>query len=184
MWKIVLLLSLLPISLVWLLRQYFSGAAWYEGKRSITALSVNQLREELGLPGKNNASARADASTLGDALRQAGLELLEKEGHPLAKRCIRQGMLVKIFPVLAAMVGGLAILARRISTGWVLAGAALAIALLMLSRFQSVAIQMQGMGLALKRLQQKRFFHRPSEEALVMAAAKASIWRSLWPWGG
>lgn len=178
---LILLLSLLPLVFAWFGRHVLWTRARAEGLRIDCGMTVASLRERLGLPAIRRVDG-TDAATLGNALREAGLELLERDGDTLAKARRKGLWLTRILPVLVIFVAVLGMFARRIPPGVAITGATALVALWTVLRLSGLSIELRAVARASRDLQKGRYLRRAHDEEAVMTAAKASIWTSVWPW--
>lgn len=178
MWKIVLLLSLIPLIGAWLGRHWFWTRVRLEGMRRDCETSVREFRQRLGLPpGRHGQETHAAA--LGNALRECGLLLLEKEGDALAKARIAGAFLTKALPALAILVAVFASL--RGFTAWAIAGAAAVLAFWTLARLTGMTIEWRAVAKGVEAMKRQRALKRIDDEEEVIRCAKASVWSTVWP---
>lgn len=180
MWKIVLILSLLPLLGAWLARHWFWTRVRLEGTRRDCETSVRELRSRLGLD-PIRKSEETHAAALGNAVRECGLLLLERDGNKLAKSRISGGFLTRVLPALAGVVAFFAVLSKRVPAGWAIAGALGVIALWTLARLTGMAIEWRAVARGVEALQSSRALKRVDDEEEVIRCAKASVWSTVWP---
>ena len=180
MWKVILLLSLIPLVGAWLSRHWFWTSARMEGMRYDCGISVRELRERLGLPpGRRGADTHAAA--LGNAVRECGLALLEKEGNGLAKARVNGAFLTKALPALVLLIAVFAIFSKRVAAGWAVTGAVGTVAFWTLLRLTSMTIEWRAVAKGAEALKASRVFKRVADEEEVIRCAKASVWNTVWP---
>lgn len=179
-WKLVILLALLPLVGAWIARHWFWSRVRLDGVRRDCGTSVNELSARLGLPGVRRGT-ECNAAALGNTLRESGLLLLEKEGHPLAKARIRGAYLTKALPALVGVIAVFATLSKRVPAGWAIAGALGALALWTLLRLSSMAIEWRAVARGVEALKAQRALTRADDEEVVIRCAKASVWSTVWP---
>lgn len=180
MWKVVLLLSLIPLAGAWLGRYWFWTQVRMEGLRRDCGISVRELRERLGLP-PGRRGTETHAAALGNAVRECGLALLEKEGNGLAKARINGAFLTKALPALVLMIAVFAIFSKRMPAGWAVAGAVGTVAFWTLLRLTGMAIESRAVARGAQALKTSRAFKRVADEDEVIRCAKASVWNTVWP---
>ena len=117
MWKLVIILALIPLVGAWLARHWFWTRASRQGLRRDCGTSVRELRERLGLP-PGTKGKETHAAALGNALRECGLRLMEQEGSKLAKARVTGGYVTLAMPALAGVIAFFAILSKRVPAGW------------------------------------------------------------------
>lgn len=180
MWKLVILLSLIPLAAAWAGRHWFWTRVRMEGMRRNCELTVKDLRERMGLPaGKRGADTHAAA--LGNAVRECGLLLLEREGNTLAKARTKGAFLTRALPALVGVIAVFAILSRRIPAGWAVAGAIGVLAFWTLLRLTGMAIEWRAVARGTEVLKATRPLKRMNDEEEVIRCAKASVWSTAWP---
>ena len=180
MWKLVIILALIPLLGAWLARQWFWTRVRLEGLRRDCGTSVADFRQRLGLPPGRRAAA-TDAAALGNALRECGLALLEKEGHPLAKARLTGALVTRALPALVGVITVFAVLSQRVTGGWALAGALGAMAAWTLLRLGGMAVEWRAVARGAEALRQSRALKRADDEEEVVRCAKASVWSTVWP---
>lgn len=180
MWKVVLLLSLLPLVGAYLGRHWFWTRVRMEGLRHDCSTSVRELRERLGLPSKRGGS-ETHAAALGNAVRECGLALLEKEGNGLAKARINGGFLTRALPALVTIIAVFAIFSKRVPAGWAVAGAVGVVAFWTLLRLTSMTIEWRAVAKGTEALKASRALKRVADEEEVIRCARASVWNTVWP---
>lgn len=180
MWKILLILSLIPLVGAWFGRHWFWTRVRLEGVRRDCGTSVRELRERLGLP-PGRRGTETHAAALGNALRECGLVLLEKEGNTLAKARTKGAFLTKALPALVAVVAVFAILSKRMPAGWAIAGAAATVAFWTLLRLTGMTVEWRAVARGTEALKANRPLKRIDDEEEVIRCAKASVWNTVWP---
>ncbi|WP_193213927.1 hypothetical protein [Luteolibacter marinus] len=180
MWKVVLILSLLPLVGAWLGRHWFWTRVQLQGMRRDCGTTARQLRERLGLPAGRKGSD-THAAALGNSLRECGLLLLERDGNLQAKARIKGAFLTKALPALAGIVGFFGILSKRVPAGWAIAGAIAVVAMWTLLRLTGLAIEWRAVARGTEALQASRALKRLDDEEEVIRCAKASVWSTVWP---
>ncbi|MCW1924721.1 zinc metallopeptidase [Luteolibacter arcticus] len=180
MWKVVLILSLIPLVGACLARHWFWTKARMEGLRQDCGTSVRELRERLGLPPGRRGN-ETHAAALGNALRECGLALLEKEGNTFAKARVSGSFLTKALPALVLLVAVFAILSKRVPAGWAIAGAVGTVAFWTLVRLSGMAVEWRAVAKGTEALKASRALKRVADEDEVIRCAKASVWSTVWP---
>lgn len=178
MWKLVILLSLLPLVGAWLARHWFWTRARVTGTRRDCGTSVREFRERLGLP-PGRGGKETHAAALGNALRECGLALMEKQGNAVAKARVTGGHVTKVMPALVAIVAIFA--ALRTHGAWAVAIALAVLALWTLFRVTGLAVEWRAVALGAEALREKRPLKRMDDEQEVLRCAKASVWSTIWP---
>jgi hypothetical protein len=179
-WKVVLLLSLIPLVGAALGRHWFWTRVRLEGLRHDCGTSVRELRERLGLP-PGRRGTETHAAALGNALRECGLALLEKEGNTLAKARINGAYLTKALPALVLLIAVFAILSKRVPAGWAVSGAAGTVAFWTLLRLTGMPIELRAVARGTEALKASRALKRVADEEEVIRCANASVWSTVWP---
>jgi hypothetical protein len=179
-WKVVLLLSLIPLVGAWLGRYWFWTRVRLEGLRHDCGTSVRDFRERLGLP-PGRRGKETHAAALGNALRECGLTLLEKEGNGLAKARINGGFLTRALPALVILIAVFAIMSKRVPAGWAVAGAVGTVAFWTLLRLSGMTIEWRAVAKGAEALRASRALKRVADEEEVIRCAKASVWSTVWP---
>lgn len=180
--KILLLISLLTLIVAWVARWWFWSRSRDRGRRVECSLTESELREALGFPRKKPSEAR-DAATLGSALRECGLRLLEKDGMALARKRRTGWWSLKILPGLLAVILAFALVFQRVQPIWVLGVGLLVIALHVVLRVSGISVELKAVRRGLDELERKKArFRRMSEEEAVVECARASVWQTILPW--
>lgn len=180
MWKLVILLSLIPLVGAWAGRHWFWTRVRMEGMRRDCEISVKDLRQRMGLPpGKRGTETHAAA--LGNAVRECGLILLEREGNVLAKSRVKGAFLTRALPALVGVIAVFAILSRRIPAGWAVAGAMGVLGLWTLLRVTGMGVEWRAVARGTEVLKATRLLKRMNDEEEVIRCAKASVWSTAWP---
>lgn len=180
--KLLIIISVLTLIAAWVMRWWFWSRARDRGRRVECSMTEAELRDKLGFPSKK-ASELRDAASLGSALRDCGLRLLEKDGMALARKRRTGWWSMKILPGLVGMILVFSMIFQRISPIWVLGVGLLVIALHVLLRVSGLSVEIMAVRRALDELERKKKgFRRMSEEEAVISCAKASIWQTILPW--
>lgn len=180
MWKIVIILALIPLVGAWLARHWFWTRASRQGLRRDCGTSVRELRERLGLP-PGTKGKETHAAALGNALRECGLRLMEQEGSKLARARVTGAYLTLAMPALAGVIAFFAILSKRVPAGWAIAGALALVALWTFQRLTGMAIEWRAVARGTEILKATRALKRADDEEEVIRCAKASVWSTVWP---
>ena len=180
MWKLVILLSLIPLVGAWVARHWFWSRVRLEGLRRDCETTVKDLRVRMGLPGGRRGT-ETHAAALGNAVRECGLFLLEREGDTVAKARVKGAFLTRALPALAGVVAGFAIFSKRVPAGWAIAGAIGVIAMWTLLRLTGMAIEWRAVARGTEELKATRALKRIDDEEEVIRCAKASVWSTVWP---
>ena len=180
-WKLVIILALLPLVGAWLARHWFWTRASLQGLRRDCGITVREFRERLGLP-PGRRGTESHAAALGNALRECGLALLESEGSKLAKARVTGGHITRVLPALAGVGVVLGVLSHRIPNVWAALAVALAImAAWTLKRLTGMAIEWRAVARGSEVLKAARALKRADDEEEVIRCAKASVWSTVWP---
>ena|GEM_PF-6932526 len=179
--RILILLSALVLIAAWAARWWFWWRVRERGRRTECALSVGELRERLGLKAGRDAGLR-DAAALGNALRDAGLRLMEKDGLGAAKKRRTGWWSLRVLPGLAAMVVVFSAVTKRVPVKWVLAIGCVLIAVHVVLRVTGLSIELQAVRRARSELEKSGGFRRMSDEQAVVDCARASVWETVLPW--
>lgn len=177
----LILVSLVPMAIACVGRQLGWVNVRADGLRRDCCITVNELRASLGLSPLAKGGA-SDAAALGNALREAGLELLEKDGHATAKARRKGIWLMRVLPVLVMVVVVFAIVSKRVSAGWALAGGAGLIGFWTLLRLTGLPVELRAVSRAAVPFQKARLTRRVADEEEILRCAKASVWNTVWPW--
>jgi hypothetical protein len=177
-WKVVLLLSLIPLAGAWLGRHWFWTKVRMEGLRHDCGISVRELRERLGLP-PGRRGTETHAAALGNAVRECGLALLEKEGNGLARARINGAFLTKALPALLCLTAFFA--SFRMRPVLAFSGAIGVLAFWTLLRLTSMTVEWRAVARGTEALRKTRVFKRVADEDEVIRCAKASVWNTVWP---
>ena len=180
MWKLVIFLSLIPLVAAWAGRHWFWTRVRMEGMRRDCEISVKDLRQRMGLP-PGRRGHETHAAALGNAVRECGLMLLEREGDALAKSRTKGAFLTRALPALVGVVAVFAILSKRVPAGWAVAGAMGVVGLWTLLRITGMAIEWRAVARGAEVLKATRPLKRMNDEEEVIRCAKASVWSTAWP---
>lgn len=181
MWKLLILISLVPLVGAWLGRQWFWTKVRLEGMRRDCGTSVNDLRQRLGLPASRRKGTETHAAALGNAVRECGLELLQKDGDTVAKARISGSYLTRVLPALCGLILVFSILSFRIQFTRILAMVCAVVALWTVSRLLGMAVEWRAVARGTEALKNLRPLKRMDDEAEVIRCAKASVWSTVWP---
>ncbi|MEK7952427.1 hypothetical protein [Luteolibacter soli] len=177
-WKLILVLSLVSLVGAWLGRHWFWTKARMEGIRHDCGISVRELRQHLGLPVARGGT-ETHAAALGNAVRECGLLLLEKEGNTLAKSRIKGAYLTKALPALLCIFAFFACFRMRPLLAF--AAALGVLAMWTLFRATGMTIEWRAVARGTEALKASRALKRVSDEEEVIRCAKASVWSTIWP---
>ncbi|WP_367873224.1 zinc metallopeptidase [Luteolibacter sp. Populi] len=180
MWKLLLLLSIIPLAGAWAARHWFWTRVRIEGLRRDCETSVKDLRVRMGLPAGRRGS-ETHAAALGNAVRECGLALLEREGDAIAKSRTKGAYLTRALPALVAVVAVFAIFSKRVPGGWAVAGAVGVVAIWTLLRLTGMAVEWRAVARGTELLKASRALKRVDDEQEVIRCAKASVWSTVWP---
>jgi hypothetical protein len=178
--KLIILLALIPIAGAWLGRHWFWSRVRLEGMRRDCETSVKDLRVRMGLPPGRRGMA-THAAALGSAVRECGLELLERDGNKIAKARVKGGYLTRVLPALVGIIVVFAALTKRFPTGWVIAVGIGFIGFWTLLRLTGMAIEWRAVARGAEVLKATRALKRIDDEEEVIRCAKASVWSTVWP---
>jgi hypothetical protein len=177
-WKLVILLSLIPIAGAWVGRHWFWSRVRLEGMRRDCETAVKDLRVRMGLhPGRRGTETHAAA--LGNAVRECGLELMERDGDKIAKARVKGAYLTRVLPALMGIIVIFAAFTKRFPTGWVLAAGVGFIGFWTLLRLTGMAIEWRAVARGTEELRATRALKRIDDEEV--RCAKASVWTTVWP---
>jgi hypothetical protein len=151
-----------------------------EGLRHDCGTTVRELRERLGLP-PGRRGTETHAAALGNALRECGLALLEREGNTVAKARTNGAFLTKALPALVLLVAVFAILSKRVPAGWAVSGAVGTVAFWTLLRLTGMPIELRAVARGTEALKASRALKRVADEEEVIRCANASVWSTIWP---
>lgn len=180
--RLLVIISALILIGAMLARWWFWGRMKAKGQRTECSLSVAELYERLGVE-KRKASELRDAAALGSALRDGGLRLMEKEGVVLAKRRRTGWWNLRILPGLVLLLVVFGYLAGRTqAASWVLGGGAALIALHVVLRIASIAVELEAVKRGWKALGEKGGLRKMDEAEAVLRCARASVWDTVLPW--
>ena len=176
----IILLALVPLLGAWAARHWFWSRVKQEGTRRDCETSVKDLRVRLGLPGGRRGK-ETHAAALGNALRECGLALLERDGDALAKARVKGSYLTRALPVLVMVVAVFAIFSKRMSASWAIAGAMGVMAVWTVLRLSGLAVEWRAVARGTEVLKASKPLKRMDDQAEVIRCAKASVWSSVWP---
>lgn len=179
--RILILLSALVLIAAMVGRWWFWGRARQRGRRVECSFTVGELYAKLGLE-KRKAGDLRDAAALGSALRDAGLRLLEKDGHALAKKRRTGWWNLRILPMLVVLLLIFSSFTTRFSSRWVLAVGCLLVALHVVLRVSGIGVELRAVKRGWRELERKGGFRRLREEEAVLECARASVWDTVLPW--
>lgn len=180
MWKLILILSLIPLTGAWLGRHWFWSKVRLEGMRRDCGISARELRERMGLP-PGRKGKETHAAALGNAVRECGLALLERDGDKLAKTRATGASLTRALPALAGIIAIFAILSKRVPAGWAIAAAFGLIAFWTVLRLLGMAVEWRAVARGTEVLKATRALKRVDDEDEVIRCSKASVWSTVWP---
>jgi hypothetical protein len=151
-----------------------------EGMRRDCETTVKDLRVRMGLPiGRKGTETHAAA--LGNAVRECGLALLERDGDKLAKARVKGAFLTRALPAFTGIIAVFAIFSKRVPAGWAIAGAVGIVAMWTLLRLTGMAIEWRAVARGTEELKATRALKRIDDEEEVIRCAKASVWSTVWP---
>ena len=181
MWNLVIILALIPLLGAWLSRHWFWTSASRQGLRHDCGITVREFRERLGLP-PGTKGKETDAAALGNALRECGLTLMERDGDKLAKARVTGGYITRVMPALAGVIALFALLSFRVTDVRAALAVALAVtALWTFQRLTGMAIEWRAVARGTEVLKATRALKRADDEEEVIRCAKASVWSTVWP---
>ena len=174
-----MILALIPLVGAWLARHWFWTRASRQGLRCDCGITVRELRERLGLP-PGSRGKETDAAALGNALRECGLALMERDGDKIAKARVTGGYVTRVMPALAGVIALFA--AFRVRDVWAALAVAFVItALWTIKRLTGMAIEWRAVARGTEVLKATRALKRADDEEEVIRCAKASVWSTVWP---
>jgi len=177
MWRLLLLVSVLPLVAAWLLR-------WWFGLRVLAGLDGRPCRCDLArwdkalgeAPQQGLPAADAPACAFGERLRLAALaHWRQREPKPAAAReaSRRFGQAV---PPLSAMVAVFAVILAKIPLPGAIAICLAATALATVFGMLSLGGELRAIALGARALRDARAFIRSDDEEAVIQAAIARAW--------
>lgn len=180
--RLLVIVSALIFIGAMLARWWFWGRVKVQGQRTECSLSVAELYARLGVE-KRKASDLRDAAALGAALRDGGLRLMEKEGVAVAKRRRTGWWNLRILPGLLALLLAFSFFSgKKQAAGWVLGAGAALIALHVVLRIASIAVELEAVKRGWKALEKKGGLRKMDEAEAVLRCARASVWDTVLPW--
>lgn len=179
--RIVLLLSLLVFVAIWVARWWFWGRMQYRAKRMECSLSVGELYEKLGIK-KPKAGGFRDAASLGNALREAGLRLLEDDGSSAAKKRRIGWWNLRILPALVGIIILFSFVHSAIPRPLVIMVGLLLLVLHMLLRVSGIGIELAAVKRGWEALDKRGGLRRMDEQEAILRCARASVWNTVLPW--
>ena len=179
--KLLVVLSGLIILGAGLARWWFWSRQRTKGQRKECSITVEQLYERMGLQ-KKKAGDYRDAAALGNALRDGGLWLLEKDGIKIAKRRRTGWWNLKILPFLVVIIYVFAIFVAKTAAPWVLGIGAAAVAFHVINRISTLRVELEAVKRGWAQLEKKGGLHRMDEIEQVLECARASAWNTILPW--
>lgn len=179
--RIIIILSGLLIIAVWVARWWFWGRVQMRGRRVQCSMTVSEMYEKLGVT-KAKPSDLKDASSLGIALRDAGLHLLETDGNVVARKRRRGWWNLRVLPALILVLLIFSFFNRSFSSMWVVALGCLLIAAMVTIRVAGISVELMAVKRGWRELEQKGGFRRMDEEESVLRCARASVWDTVLPW--
>ena len=179
--RLAIILSALIVIGVWLARWWFWSRAQASGRRMQCSMSVHELQEQLGVKLQGEGSER-DAASLGQALRMAGMVLLEKDGHAIARKRRYGWWNLKVLPVLLIVILIFSFFNRSFSSAWVVGIGCVVIAMHVILRIAGMSVELLAVKRGWEELQKHDGLHRMDEAEAVLHCARASAWNSVLPW--
>ncbi|GAA5482440.1 hypothetical protein Hsar01_01662 [Haloferula sargassicola] len=152
-----------------------------QGRRVECGISVGEVMEILG-GSSGKAGAFRDAAALGNAVREGGLRLMEKDGVALAKRRRLGWWNLRILPALVVMLGVVSLVSKWAPVPWVLAIGALLIAGHVVVRIAGISVELEAVKRGWAELGKQVRFRRMDEEEAILRCARASVWETILPW--
>ena len=180
MWKLIIILSLIPLAGAWAGRHWFWSRTRLEGMRRNCETTVKDLRARMGLP-PGRRGTETDAAALGNAVRECGLELMERDGDKVAKARVKGSYLTRVLPAFVGIIIVFAAFTKRFPTGWVIAVGIGFMAFWTLLRLIGMAIEWRAVARGSEVLKATRALKRIDDEEEVIRCAKASVWNTVWP---
>ncbi len=179
--KLLIIISLLTLIAAMVARWWFWGRVRERGRRVECSISVGEVCEMLAVSCGKSADLK-DAAALGVAVREAGMQLMEREGLALAKRRRLGWWNLRILPGLVAMVAVVSAVSKWAPVQWVLAIGALLIAGHVVVRVSGLSIELEAVKRGWTELGKHVRFRRMDEEEAVLRCARASVWETILPW--
>lgn len=179
--RLLILVSALVLLAAGIGRWWFWGRTRQRGRRIECSLSVDELYRKLGVE-KHRAGDLRDAAALGNALRDAGLRLLEKDGMTLARKRRSGWWNLRILPMLVAVVLVFSAFSARVPSQWVLGIGGLLVALHVVLRVSGLGVELRAVRRGWDELERRGGLRRLSEQQAVLECARASVWDTVLPW--
>lgn len=185
MYAPMIFIAMIPLVVAWFGAFVLWGRVEATARSRKVDLAVGDLRRVAGLGEVKRVKEREaqDLAALGNAVREIGLELLEKEGNRLAAARRKGAMLHRLLPALVVIFVVFSVLSKRIPTGWAIAGGALVMGVWMAMRLGGMAIEMEGVKRGVVWFRREFRLRRGEDEEELVKCARASVWLSCWPWG-
>ncbi|MFK7849927.1 MAG: hypothetical protein AB8D78_03015 [Akkermansiaceae bacterium] len=180
MFRILILLSIPPIIVTFVIRWWFGMRVLSANRRRECSCNLQKWEQACGdqhIPESRNA----DAFTFGEQLYQSALTEWKKQDKKAAvsrEGARRFGMAV---PPLAAMVAILGLIVGRIPPVAVLAIFLVAIALASVITYLSIAPELNAILKISRRVRDKHVFLRSDDEEAVIKVANALAWKKSAP---
>lgn len=179
--KFLIIISALILIIAMLAKWWFWGRCKVTGARMECSLTVAELYERVGVRKKKAGDFR-DAASLGDAVRDAGLWLLEKDGMKIAKRRRTGWWNLRILPFLLITIVVFSLITRRIPIHWVIGVGCALIALHVVLRVVGLSVELEAVKRGWQALEKAGGLHRMNEREEIMRCARASAWKTVVPW--
>jgi len=204
MWRILLIIGLLPVIAGLIARQVARGRAKDEDKRPLQgAPPAGELAVLVLRAGGSEAEVKAgsavlptisgvlrvpkevigarDAVSLGVAVQEAGLRLLgAREPEPVEMR-IRVLVFGAAGPAFSLLIAVFAGIAMRGALGWIIAGLVLIAGLASLLQLLTTGVELRAAALGMATLRKTKPAIHPSDLDRIEEAAQAAAWRRALP---
>lgn len=204
MWRILLIVGLLPVFAALIVRQVARGKAKAEGPRRLqgappaeelaalvlrtggmeTEVKVGSavlptMRGALRIP--KDCAGERDARSLGVAVQEVGLRLLggrEPEPVEMRIRVLHFGAAAPAFSLLVAVFAGIAM---RGALGWIIGAVVLIAGLASLLQLLTCGVELRAAALGMATLRKARPAIHASDLDRIEEAAQAAAWRRALP---
>lgn len=179
--RLLILISALVLLAAGIGRWWFWSRVRQRGRRIECSLTVDELYRRLGVE-KHRAGDLRDAAALGNALRDAGLRLLEQDGMSLARKRRTGWWNLRILPLLVVLVLVFSAFTTRVPTRWVLGIGCVLVALHVVLRVSGIGVELRAVRRGWEELERCGGVRRLSEEQALLECARASVWDTVLPW--
>lgn len=179
--RLLLILGALVLIAAMVARWWFWGRVRARGARIECSISVAEVYQRLGVV-KRRPSGSRDAASVGAALRDAGLRLMEADGEGVARRRRTGWWNLKILPGLLALILVFSMFKPRIAPLWVLGVGGALIGFHVILRIAGIGVELAAVKRGWRALEEKGGLRRMDEAEAVLRCARASVWDTVLPW--